>query len=118
MPHINNKGYWEETPEFRSEMQRDDYWKREAERWWNGYSFGQYGFLSGLHYFHLTMGNLISGKSGRIVPEWRDADGAFFDAYLECLAENKNMYEIKWRGFGFSSNCMAIVVYNSIMYEF
>jgi hypothetical protein len=112
MGFLDENYQYRPQPAFNSTFEKEKYVDRETTRWVDGFQG-----LSGLHYFHLSEGMILSGQFGLIHPVYRDGDEFLFDAFLECSKERKNMLELKWRGFGFSSCIGTILAYNSQVYK-
>lgn len=116
---ITERPYLDENGFFQTKLvstfkkgEEDAFLIREKGRWADGY-----GNLTGKHYFHLTMGNMLDNQGNRIRPMWRDGDALVFDAFDECSKAGNDLVILKRKEFGFSTiflGCMP--VYYAVMY--
>ena len=63
MGYLNEEWKWFPQPKFSSPVDESKYREREVYRWINGYEG-----LSGIHYFYLAEGTILSGQYGLIRP--------------------------------------------------
>ena len=118
---LDENGNFKTVLNFKRTVDEDSFIVEEKRRWCDGY-----GNLTGRHYFHLTMGNMLDSEEGRIRPQWRDADSLAFDGFDECskgIIDHNGDIQVfdlaffKRKEWGFSSVFMACMpIYNCVMY--
>jgi hypothetical protein len=99
--------------EYKQWNRGESAWSDEQKRRWK---HGHAG-LSGIHYFYLTQMKIKDAEGNLIRPIWRDVDETILDKFLECYANETDLYVFKRREIGLSSIFGGLIpLWISIMY--
>lgn len=109
-------------PKFQYSQYENEYkqWNRGESAWYaeqkRRWKHGHAG-LSGIHYFYLTQMKIKDAEGNLIRPIWRDVDETILDKFLECYANETDLYVFKRREIGLSSIFGGLIpLWISIMY--
>lgn len=111
-PKYHYSQYEEEHRHWIKGRRGEAAWRLEQRRRWKDGHAG----LSGIHYFYLTQMKIKDAEGNLIRPMWRDVDEIILNDYLECLADERDLYVFKRREIGLSSLFGGLIpIYTAIM---